>query len=42
VDLRDAETPSSKREMPASVFSQRLDAARRGQNAPIVRRDRTD
>jgi hypothetical protein len=42
VDLRDDdETPSPKRAMPVSAFSQRLDAARRGQTAPIARREPT-
>ena len=37
---RDEETPSDpKPEMPASAFAQRLDAARRGETSPLVRRD---
>ena len=37
---REAEKPPApKREMPASLFSQRLDAARRGETSPIARRD---
>ena len=37
---RDEEKPADpKREMPASAFAQRLDAARRGETSPLVRRD---
>jgi curved DNA-binding protein CbpA len=37
---RDEEKPSDQKpEMPASAFAQRLDAARRGETSPLVRRD---